>query len=94
MRPPNSRQKEPAGNLAFLLAIAEGGTFFCPLMASEEPQQMKNPMELTHFDVDQLSRFVTDTGKILPRRITGMSARQQRHVTKVIKQARNLLLMK
>jgi small subunit ribosomal protein S18 len=91
---PNSRQKESAGILAFLLANAGGPTFFCPLMATEEPKQMKNPMELTHFDVEQLSRFVTDTGKILPRRITGMTARHQRHVTKVIKQARNLLLMK
>lgn len=78
----------------FLLAFPSAGTFFHSVMATEEPKQMKNPMELTHFDVEQLSRFVTDTGKILPRRITGMSARQQRHVTKVIKQARNLLLMK
>lgn len=65
-------------------------------MATEETtqQSLKSPMELTHHDVDQLSRYVTDTGKILPRRITGMSARQQRHITKIIKQARNLLLMK
>ena len=34
------------------------------------------------------------TGKILPRRITGLTAVQQRHITKIIKQARNLLLMK
>jgi small subunit ribosomal protein S18 len=62
-------------------------------MTTEE-QRHKNPLELTHFDVEILSRFVTDTGKILPRRITGLTARQQRHITKVIKQARNLLLMK
>lgn len=51
-------------------------------------------MELTHHDVEQLSRFVTDTGKILPRRITGLTSVQQRHITRIIKQARNLLLMK
>lgn len=62
-------------------------------METEEKSQ-KDPLELTHFDVDILSRWVTDTGKILPRRITGLTARQQRHITKVIKQARNLLLMK
>lgn len=55
---------------------------------------MKDPLKLTHTDVEQLSRYVTDTGKILPRRITGMTAIQQRHITRVIKQARNLLLMK
>lgn len=59
-----------------------------------EEKRHKNPLELTHFDVDVLSRWVTDTGKILPRRITGLTARQQRHVTRVIKQSRNLLLMK
>ena len=40
-----------------------------------------------------LSRYVTDTGKILPRRITGLSAKDQRAVTKQIKRARNMLLM-
>lgn len=62
-------------------------------MTTEE-QRQKNPLELTHSDVETLTRFVTDTGKILPRRITGLTARQQRHITKVIKQARNLLLVK
>jgi small subunit ribosomal protein S18 len=62
-------------------------------MTTEEPRH-KNPLELTHTDVEILSRFVTDTGKILPRRITGLTALQQRHITKVIKRARNLLLMK
>ena len=68
-------------------------TFFGPLMTTEE-QRQKNPLELTHTDVEILSRYVTDTGKILPRRITGFTAVQQRHLTRVIKQARNLLLMK
>lgn len=45
-------------------------------------------------DAEELSRFVTDTGKILPRRITGLTAVQQRHITRVIKRARNMLLMK
>lgn len=41
-----------------------------------------------------MSRYVTDTGKILPRKYTGLSARQQRAVTKTIKNSRNLLLAK
>lgn len=66
-------------------------------MTTEETSaktQQKNPMELTHTDVEILSRYVTETGKILPRRITGLSAVQQRHMTRTIKRARNLLLMK
>ena len=58
------------------------------------PTQSKNPMDLTHLDVELLSRHVTDTGKILPRRITNLTAVQQRHVTRQIKRARNLMLMK
>lgn len=53
----------------------------------------RNPLDLTHLDGDVLSRYVTDTGKILPRRITGLTALQQRHVTRQIKRARNLQLM-
>ena len=66
-------------------------------MAIEESKpttQSKHPSNMTEMDVEALSRYVTDTGKILPRRITGLSAKQQRHITKVIKRARNMLLMK
>jgi len=53
-----------------------------------------NPLDLTFLDVEELSRYVTGTGKILPRRITRMTAKQQRHITKTIKRSRNMLLMK
>lgn len=54
----------------------------------------KNASELTFRDTEELSRFVTDTGKILPRKYTGLTAKQQRHVSRIIKQARSMLLMK
>ena len=54
----------------------------------------RNPMDFTFNDVDPLSRFVTETGKILPRKETGLSAKHQRRVTNRIKQARNMLTMK
>ncbi len=54
----------------------------------------KTPGEFTSFDTELLIRHVTDTGKILPRRITHFTAKEQRHVTKTIKRARSLLLMK
>ncbi|HEX7048708.1 MAG TPA: 30S ribosomal protein S18 [Longimicrobiales bacterium] len=44
-------------------------------------------------DEKTLSRFVTDQGKILPRRMTGMCARHQRQIGTAIKRARYLALM-
>jgi small subunit ribosomal protein S18 len=41
-----------------------------------------------------LKRFVTESGKILPRRITGMPAHLHRKITREIKRARAVLLMK
>ncbi|MBV5260386.1 30S ribosomal protein S18 [Synechococcus moorigangaii CMS01] len=44
-------------------------------------------------DVELLRKFITERGKILPRRITGLTARQQRDVNNAIKRARMLALL-
>jgi len=44
-------------------------------------------------DVELLRRFITERGKNLPRRITGLTAKQQRALTTAIKQARILALL-
>ncbi len=44
-------------------------------------------------DVDLLRKFITERGKILPRRITGLTAKQQRDLTTAIKRARLLALL-
>jgi small subunit ribosomal protein S18 len=49
--------------------------------------------EIDYKDVDNLLRFTTDRGKILPRRITGVCARYQRHLATAIKRARHMALM-
>ena len=41
-----------------------------------------------------LRQFVTDQGRILPRKYTGLPAQYQRRLTKAIKRARQMLLMK
>ena len=43
---------------------------------------------------DLLKRFVTESGKILPRRVTGMPAHFHRKITREIKRARQALLMR
>ena len=44
-------------------------------------------------DPKLLRSFLTETGKILPRRITGNTARQQREVALAVKRARHLALL-
>ena len=44
-------------------------------------------------DPARLRRFLTERGKILPRRMTGLSALQQREISLAIKRARHLALL-
>lgn len=44
-------------------------------------------------DSKQLQKFLTDQGKIIPRRITGLSAKQHRELVTAIKRARHLAIL-
>lgn len=44
-------------------------------------------------DIETLKYYITDYGKILPSRITGVTAAQQRQIRQGIKRARNMGLM-
>ena len=44
-------------------------------------------------NADLLAKFTTETGKILPRRVTGVSAKLHRKITNAIKQARAVNLL-
>jgi len=44
-------------------------------------------------DVGRLRKFITERGKILPRRISGNCARHQRQMTVAIKRARHMALL-
>lgn len=44
-------------------------------------------------DVDLLRKFVSERGKILPRRVTGTSSKYQRQLTRAIKRARQMALI-
>src|SRR5579875_2029545 len=48
---------------------------------------------ISYRDVRLLQQFVSDRGKIIPRRLTGTSAPFQRKLTKAIKQARAIALL-
>ncbi len=49
--------------------------------------------QIDYKDIDMLKDFVTETGKIVPSRITGTKARYQRQLTTAIKRARYLALL-
>jgi small subunit ribosomal protein S18 len=52
-----------------------------------------DPADLDYKDLDLLKQFIGETGKIVPSRITGASARFQRQLAKEIKRARYLALL-
>jgi len=58
----------------------------CPFTAA-------NFEDIDYKDIETLSKFITDRGKILPRRITGVSAYYQRRLAKAIKRARYVALL-
>lgn len=63
------------------------------MSTDSKPNRSKNPLDFDFTDAEALARYVTETGKILPRKLTGLNARQQRHVSKSIKRGRSMLSM-
>ena len=49
--------------------------------------------EIDYKDLDLLRPYITETGKIVPSRITGTSARYQRQLATAVKRARYLALL-
>nr|YP_009500277.1 ribosomal protein S18 [Gracilariopsis heteroclada]YP_009511462.1 ribosomal protein S18 [Gracilariopsis mclachlanii]AXE43439.1 ribosomal protein S18 [Gracilariopsis heteroclada]AXI97339.1 ribosomal protein S18 [Gracilariopsis mclachlanii] len=49
--------------------------------------------KIDYKDIDLLRKFITDQGKIISRRSNGLTAKQQKQLTKAIKRARILALL-
>ena len=58
----------------------------CPLCANKE-------LVLDYKNGDQLRKFISDKGKILPRRATGACAKHQRDITHAVKRARHIAIL-
>jgi len=54
---------------------------------------LKTTDTLDYKDVELLNKFLTEQGKILPRRVTGLTTKQQTRLTKAVKRARILALL-
>jgi small subunit ribosomal protein S18 len=57
------------------------------------PFQENKELVIDYKDVALLKRFISPRGKILPTRLTGVSAKYQRKLTTAIKRARHLALL-
>lgn len=58
----------------------------CPFSSDNSPK-------IDYKDVKLLSRYLSERGKIVPSRITAVSAKKQRELARAIKRARNLALL-
>ncbi|MFA5122045.1 30S ribosomal protein S18 [Zavarzinia sp.] len=52
-----------------------------------------NAPKIDYMDVKLLQRFISERGKIVPSRITAVSAKKQRELAQAIKRARHLALL-
>ncbi|RVU55079.1 30S ribosomal protein S18 [Anaerosphaera multitolerans] len=63
------------------------------------PRKKVDPFEkdpnkkIDYKDVALLKNYISDRGKILPRRVTGLNAKHQREMTRAIKRARQIALI-
>ena len=62
-------------------------------MARRKSSPLAPGEKVDYKDVRKLQRFLTERGKILPRRATGLSAKQQRQVARSIRRARQIALL-
>ena len=57
------------------------------------PYCVEKASEIDYKDVQKLKRFITEKGKILPRRMSGVCAKHQRILATAIKRAREMALL-
>ena len=53
-----------------------------------DPFQKDKTKVIDYKDVNMLKNYISERGKILPRRVTGANAKQQREITRAVKRAR------
>src|SRR4051812_14724182 len=64
-----------------------------PIKPKPDPLKVRDITYLDYRDTRLLERFLNDRGKLLPNRITGVSAKGQRNVEEAVKHARHLALL-
>ena len=63
------------------------------IIPRRKTSELNKLSEIPYKDVELLKNYITERGRILPRRITGNTARTQRMLRNAIKRARNIALL-
>lgn len=85
-RKANNRRNRNNGDEDFNPKFRKARKKVCPLCADKN-------FVLDYKNSDQLRKFVSDKGKILPRRATGACAKHQRDITLAVKRARTIAVL-
>lgn len=85
-RKANNRRNRNNGDEDFNPKFRKARKKVCPLCADKN-------FVLDYKNSDQLRKFVSDKGKILPRRATGACAKHQRDITLAVKRARHIAVL-
>lgn len=84
-----SQRREGSSNLGVYVSARK--------RQDQRNRKRPNPLEDSRFvdytDAKLLQKFINDQGRILPRRLTGVTAKQQRQVALAVKYARHLALL-
>ena len=89
---PTGRPAHEKCGLTLPVGPARCSLHFLTMSTTEQPQRSLTPIEIPFTSPEMLVRQKTDTGKILPRKYTHLSAKEQRAITRTIKRSRNMLL--
>ena len=87
--------KKSVGNIVRKASRADDPLGIRRRSGRKRPPSFVNDPEFVfdYKDPQTLKHFITERGKIVPRRISGLSAKQQRALTRAIKQARMIALL-
>ena len=89
MRRDKFKKKKKSGSFSKLsLFQRDGESFYKPC-----PLSVKNAPKIDYKNVKLLKKYMSESGKILPSRITSVSQKKQRELSKAIKKARILALV-
>ena len=80
-------------NINLRSSLSRSSLLFAMTTPETKPQTL-TPAEIPFTSPQMFNRCVTDTGKILPRKYTGLTSKYQRAVTKTLKRSRHMLLHK
>ena len=83
---PTTTQTQKTSNGGFIDGTLFRRRKFCKFTA-------EGVKEIDYKDIDTLKQYVTETGKIVPSRITGTKAKYQRQLATAVKRARYLALL-